>query len=107
MEKHGKSLSNQANNRDRADEPMDGDPRQDGLHNMFYQDERLDELMDDGDQDLLLNDEQNELLMQHEMEDDIAVMQNNKVLAKKSPNASTNNSRKGANVVPQANGRQG
>lgn len=53
---------------------MDGDPRQDGLHNMFYQDERLDELMDDGDQDLLLNDEQNELLMQHEMEDDIAVM---------------------------------
>jgi len=85
---------------------MDGDPRQDGLHNMFYQDERLDELMDDGDQDLLLNDEQNELLMQHEMEDDIAVMQNNKLLAKKSPSAVTNNSRKGANVGPnsQANG---
>ena len=49
MEKHGKSLSNQANNQELADEPMDGDPRQDGLHNMFYQDERLDELMDDGE----------------------------------------------------------
>jgi hypothetical protein len=97
MEKHGKSLSNSANNRDLADEPMDGDPRQDGLHNMFYQDERLDELMDDGEQDMLLNDDQNELLMQHEMEDDIAVMQNNKLLAKKSPNAPANNSRKGGN----------
>jgi len=86
---------------------MAGDPRQDGLHNMFYQDERLDELMDDGDQDLLLNDEQNELLMQHEMEDDIAVMQNNKLLAKKSPNAVTNNSRKGANVGANSQANNG
>ena len=107
MEKHGKSLSNQANNRELADEPMDGDPRQDGLHNMFYQDERLDELMDDGEQDLLLNDEQNELLMQHEMEDDIAVMQNNKLLAKKSPNTVANNSRKGGNAGQNSQGNRG
>ena len=31
--------------------------------------------MDDGDQDLLLNDDHNELLMQQEMEDEIAIMQ--------------------------------
>ena len=37
MEKHGKSLSNKANNMAMEDIPMDHlpDPR-DGLHNMFY-----------------------------------------------------------------------
>jgi|APSaa5957512535_1039671.scaffolds.fasta_scaffold252966_2 hypothetical protein len=35
---------------------MDGDHRQDGLHNLFYQDERMDELMDEGEQDMLLNE---------------------------------------------------
>ena len=78
MEKHGKSLSNKANTRALEDMPMDRTPDQndgrDGLQNMFYQDERLDQVMEDGD-DEMLNDEQNELLMQQEMEDDIAIMQ--------------------------------
>jgi hypothetical protein len=44
MQKHGKSLSNKANTRALEDIPMDhqADARGDGLHNMFYQDERLD-----------------------------------------------------------------
>lgn len=45
------------------------------MNGMFYQDERLDQLMEDNeDDDMILNEHQNELLMQQEMEDDIAVM---------------------------------
>ena len=77
MKKHGKSLSNQANLRE-IDEDMEAEEEgnANGLQNMFYQDERLDQLMEDDDQDDMLNDQQNELLLQQEMEDELAVIQN-------------------------------
>jgi len=45
---------------------------------MFYQDDRIDE-MDEADQDMqLLNDEANDLLMQQDMEDDVAIAHGSK-----------------------------
>ena len=44
---------------------------------MFYQDEnRLDDINED-DQDVLLNDDANDLLLQNELEDEVAVIQTN------------------------------
>ena len=74
---------------------------------MFYQDDRIDE-MDENDQDMLLNDDANELLMRQEMEDDVAIVQANKQqsanqYSKKSPNAMTSSTRKGANLANISN----
>ena len=66
---------------------------------MFYQDDRIDEL-EETDQDMqLLNDEANELLMHPDMEDDVAIMQQQTVnqYSKKNPNALPNSTRKGSN----------
>ena len=74
---------------------------------MFYQDDRIDE-MEETDQDMLLNDDANELLMRQEMEDDVAIVQAGKQhsagpFAKKSPNAMTSSTRKGANLANISN----
>ena len=75
---------------------------------MFYQDDRIDE-MEENDQDMqLLNDDANELLMRQEMEDDVATIQANKQhsanqYSKKSPNAMTSSTRKGANLANISN----
>lgn len=73
---------------------------------MFYQDDRIDE-MEEGDQDMLLNDDANELLMRQEMEDDVAIVQASKQhsnqYSKKSPNAMTSSTRKGANLANISN----
>ena len=74
---------------------------------MFYQDDRIDE-MEENDQDMqLLNDDPNELLMHQDMEDDVAIVQGNKQpgnqYAKKSPNAMTSSTRKGANLANISN----
>ena len=74
---------------------------------MFYQDDRIDE-MDEADQDMqLLNDEANDLLMQQDMEDDVAIAHGSKQpgsqYAKKSPNTMTSSTRKGANLANISN----
>jgi hypothetical protein len=63
MEKHGKSLE------DRDDSDLGAN----GFNNLFYQDDRNDLMVDDGDG--MLTDEQNDFLMQQDMEDDIAMIQ--------------------------------
>jgi|TARA_B110000305_G_C19276225_1_gene556982 hypothetical protein len=64
MEKHGKQLG-----QDEEDD-LEGEER---FNNLFYQDDRLDDINED-DQDVLLNDDANDLLLQQELEDEVAVI---------------------------------
>ena len=69
MEKHGKQLG-----QDEEQDDLEGEER---FNNLFYQDEnRLDDINED-DQDVLLNDDANDLLLQNELEDEVAVIQTN------------------------------
>jgi hypothetical protein len=40
---------------------------------MFYNDDRIDEMDEDG-QDMLLNDDADDLMMQQELEDEVAIV---------------------------------
>ena len=66
MEKHGKTLDD--------DEDSLIAATQDGFNNVFYQDDRMDQMMEDSE--MLMVDNQNDnLLNQHDMEDEIAIVQ--------------------------------
>ena len=93
LEKHGKEL------------PVDDDPndlpqKQTGALN-FYNDNRMDEIMEGNDADDLINDDgDDDLLMQQDIEDDMAAFivqpkSHNTQYPKRSPNAAANNQRKG------------
>ena len=45
----------------------------DKFNNMFYNDDRIDEMDEDG-QDMLLNDDADDLMMQQELEDEVAIV---------------------------------
>ena len=92
MEKHGKELTTE-------EEANELQQKQTALN--FYQDNRIDELMDENDQDVLLADDGDEdLLMQQDIEDDMAAFivqpkTHSTGYAKRSPNAAANQQRKG------------
>lgn len=69
MEKHGKQIGQD----EEQDDQLEGEER---FNNLFYQDDRLDDINED-DQDVLLNDDANDLLLQNELEDEVAVIQTN------------------------------
>ena len=52
------------------EDDLEGEER---FNNLFYQDDRLDDINED-DQDVLLNDDANDLLLQQELEDEVAVI---------------------------------
>jgi len=105
MEKHGKTLDHIQEEQAQVDAAAQQQAR---FNNMFYQDDRIDEL-EETDQDMqLLDDEPNDLLMGQEMEDDVAIVQASKQqpggqYSKKSPNAMTGSTRKGTNLANISN----
>ena len=112
MEKHGKTLDH--NREAQADAAAQQQAR---FNNMFYQDDRIDEL-EETDQDMqLLNDDANDLVMGQEVEDDVAIVQASRQqpggqYSKKSPNAMAGSTRKGTNLqnisnTVHGNARQG
>lgn len=99
MEKHGKEITTE------EDENLQ---KQTGSLN-FYNDNRIDELMDENEQDVLLNDDaDDDLLMQQDIEDDMAAFivqpkSHNTQYAKRSPNAASSQQRKGQNLTNISN----
>lgn len=96
LEKHGKEMSNEEDINEKQ-----------GLN--FYQDNRMDEIMEGNFQDEMLNDEgEDDLLMQQDVEDDMAAFivqpkSHNVNYVKRSPNAASNNQRKGQNLTNISN----
>lgn len=90
MEKHGVS-------KEEEDEDMENQVNDN--FKMFYQDERMDDII--ADQEMLLNEEENDLLKDNLMEDDIAMHQYSRDKVKMSPNNLINSSRKGVSARHQ------
>lgn len=92
MEKHGKTLEPE----DDVDDDDMGN-QVDENFKMFYQNERMDDGMDD--QEMLLNDDENDLLKNDFMEDEMAIHQYSRDKVKMSPNNLISSTRKNTQQI--------